>query len=473
MKPISVTSLFLFVTVVAHAQVQIPQKECQDVQSRIGQLLFITVDGWGPPNSDAINPEYLKLIKEINPAGILCHSGSDDYRVKRNDFIKARQMSKDPLLIASDFDQFNLSKSLAGDFEMEFGLGYGGGKIASFDEKSKLECFKQMVYLDAFFHKAIGLNQSLGPTVENNENWGWLAKSADEVNKLADPIFSAFKHFGVATTMKHFPYTPETFNLHTANKDVKISADKVNLKLENFKKQSGKADFAMTTHIFNSNVDPDDMATFSKKWVRMLREDVGFEGLVMTDALFMISSYDDAIKSMSAKWNKIEAGGISDEQSIFAARAILAGHDLVFLDGVSADTRKIHRNLSKLACLDNRLGAEFRTRVFESSVRVKKYKDKHADELKMVPDVPYSLADKAGQYYRKIKFNYNRCSKEEFDSLFAEIEKLGMAKSPAPEFGDCAGCGSGDNSENDPLNSDQKGTLYKVKEYFVPHGNQE
>jgi beta-N-acetylhexosaminidase len=51
---------------------------------------------------------------------------------------------------------------------------------------------------------------------------------------------------------------------------------------------SGKADAVMTAHIFNANLDPDYPATLSKATITgLLREELGFEGVVITDDMQM------------------------------------------------------------------------------------------------------------------------------------------------------------------------------------------
>lgn len=457
---------------------------CADVKSKLGQLLYITVDGFGDDTTQAIHPEYLKVVQELNPGGVLPRFGTQNYNHIREATAALQAAAKDPLLIGVDYAAVNFTarshapNMVGPPHEVTFGLGYGGGKIAELNSASEKSCFEKLMYLEAFLHHALGLNQSLGPTLEQNRKWGYLNNSPDKIMDVANPLFKSFRHFGVATTMKHFPYTPETFNLHDDNADTRIPSDEVKTMIQIFKEAASKTDFAMTTHILNTNVDPDDMATFSKKWIGMLRNDVGFDGILMTDALFMIQYHPKSIQAMSRKWNAKLAAGLNNQDTVFAVRAILAGHDMVFLDGSAAKHRQVFKELGMIACLDDALGRDFRARIAESSSRILSYKKKNSKTLTASVEVPQSLFDQAGILYKRLNYSVYTglaCPHADFDALKPQLEALGLAAfpdSPAPNFSPPNPNCAVDPKSLQPIDPNQIGPLYKVRDAVSPRAEQ-
>ncbi len=389
---------------------KIPEKSCQQIEDRLGQLLYVNVDGYGAPKGSAITPAYIDMVKDLQIGGVLPHSGSPDLATQKKSFSELQKVSDLPLMIGVD----NLIVGSEDDrWGATFGMGYGPGFLSRSGYENDA-CVSARSYLDAFLHRAVGLNHSLGPTIEQNSSHGFLANSADKVAPKVELTAKAFDDFGVATTMKHYPYTPSDYNLHAKTEDSRIPESQVNSMLDIFRRTSGKTDFAMSTHLYNSNVDPEDMATFSKKWVQMLRKDVGFDGILMTDALFMFKKYDATVMQMSSKWPQDQIP-MDNVYTIFAARAILSGHDMVFLEGRADQTYAIFNNLMRIACDDKPVSRELRERILESHGRITKWKKKNAQPLKQSSQYPEELVKRATELYRG-----RRCPRPE---EFAEFKQ--------------------------------------------------
>ncbi len=395
----------------------IDSKECISIENKLGQLLYVNVDGYGTSGNQTIHPAYIAMVKDLNIGGVIAHPGGnhmDDSKNHvndlQNDFKKLKAAPSLPLLIGVDNGRVSL-KSVG---TREFGLGYGFGLLEDTKNQSN-ECFEKIAYLNAFYHRAVGLNHSLGPTVESNKRSSFL--TTVEGKRRARQLIMKFNNMGVATTMKHFPYTPETFNLHGKSEDTKIPADIVYKMLENFNNVNNEADFAMSTHLLNSNIDKEDMATFSKIWIDLLRSRVGFKGILITDGLFMFKSYDETMKNMSSKWPQDQIK-IEDEYTIFAARSILAGHDMAFLEGTSKDTYRIFNDLLYIACQDKPVSIDFRNKINESYSRISAYKNKNRSTLLEDVEVPTDLIKKA------MLLNWSDSCK--FDDFKKEIDALGI-----------------------------------------------
>jgi beta-glucosidase-like glycosyl hydrolase len=414
---------------------KIPKQECAKIENKLGQLFYANVDGYGLKTGAAIDPAYIKMVQDLQLGGVLPHPGAipadRQLAAMREDYAKLQKVSTLPLMIGVDIhriqrptpetpsqNSFNSSSEWGtGENEIKFGLGVSSGLLSKHGSKSTT-CLSEGAFLDAFFHRVVGLNQSLGPTVENNPNFPLLRESADVVRPKIDAALEAFNQLGVATTMKHFPYTPTDFDLHKKSEDTKIPLARVKEMLSIFKDIGNETDFAMSTHIFNSNVDADDMATFSEKWIKILREDLKFNGILMTDGLFMITHYPASVQSFVARWPQDQVY-IGDTPSIFALRAILAGHDMVLVEGASNSTYIVFKNVLKVACSDKPVGQQLRNRIFDSYARIVNWKKAHSEQLLQRRTIPDDLIEEARQLY-----NQSCPDPDKFKQFKAKVENL-------------------------------------------------
>ena len=111
---------------------------------------------------------------------------------------------------------------------------------------------------------------------------------------------------GVLPVLKHIPgYGRASVDSHKALP--RVGAPLADLKARDFAPFAALNDMAMgmTAHIVLDAVDPDRPATTSPVAMRMIREEIGFDGLVMTDDLSM-EALSGSIASRAA--DSIEAG---------------------------------------------------------------------------------------------------------------------------------------------------------------------
>ena len=356
------------------SDLKISESECQNIEKNLGQTFYATL--YMSEQNKEENNKYVDLVKDLNLGGVLPHYRTEGYN-----------QSESYTRAIYDFNKkvrtCNVTPTLVGvDYVMSAGLGYGKGVLG---REAIKDCPEDYYALQSAMHASFGLNHALGPTIEHNENNPY-SLNQEEVKADASKLIDQFNKDGIATTLKHFPYTPSDYNLHSMSSDSKLSKAEVEQKLKSFANLAGKTDFVMSTHLYNSSVDKDDMATFSPIWVKYLREYAGFQGILMTDAIFMISHYKSSMIAMSRKWNQEEWSRPIDDQSIFAIRALLSGHDMVFLDGNYLDTRKLFKEVLYVACSDHDTSKKLRERILESSKKILDYKQKNLAALSFVPE---------------------------------------------------------------------------------------
>jgi beta-N-acetylhexosaminidase len=157
---------------------------------------------------------------------------------------------------------------------------------------------------------ALGFNLNFAPNVDVNSNphnpvinIRSFSDSPNIVAELAAGQIMGMNKSNVSATLKHFPGHGDTsVDSHTGLPRVDKARAQINaLELVPFKKliSSAKPDFIMTAHIQYPALDSSEVktktgasiikpATFSHKIVtQLLKQDMGFEGIVISDALDM------------------------------------------------------------------------------------------------------------------------------------------------------------------------------------------
>lgn len=150
--------------------------------------------------------------------------------------------------------------------------------------------------------RSLGINWNFAPVVDVNNNpanpvIAERSFSADPlaVARLAGAWMEGALSEGVACCIKHFPGHGDT---HTDSHHALPTVDKSLAELEQlellpFRALASTAPAVMTAHIVYPKIDPDHPATLSRRMLTgVLRESMGYAGVVITDALMMKAVHD-------------------------------------------------------------------------------------------------------------------------------------------------------------------------------------
>ena len=150
---------------------------------------------------------------------------------------------------------------------------------------------------------ASGVNVNLAPVVDvYNPDCPVLGKlqrcySADPVAVARHAGWFIDEHHrqGVLCTLKHFPgHGNAISDSHYGFVDVTGGWTEEELLPFSVLIEAGQADLIMTAHIFNRHLDEDYPATLSAKTINgLLRGKMGFDGVVVTDDLYMQGIFDN------------------------------------------------------------------------------------------------------------------------------------------------------------------------------------
>lgn len=220
-----------------------------------------------------------------------------------------------------------------------------GGKVTRISNNSNLvkEKFKssQELYQNGGFEaitkdtqnksyilKNLGLNLNLAPVVDVSTNPSdyiydrSFGKNTDLTSNYAKTVIAASKGTGVSYTLKHFPgYSANTDTHNNSSTDTRPYEEIAEKDIPPF--ESGikaGAEATLVSHNIIKSIDQNNPASLSPTVHNLLRNDLGFTGIIMTDNLDMkaVSSIDDV-----------------------AIKAILAGNDLIITSDYQNDIASI------------------------------------------------------------------------------------------------------------------------------------
>lgn len=181
----------------------------------------------------------------------------------------------------------------------------------------------------------VGINLNLAPVVDLNVNpgnpsIGALGRSfsadPDVVVAMAGGFIDGHRERGVLTALKHFPGLGSATG-DTDREFVDITATWTEAELEPFRRliAGGQADLVMVGNAFNGQLDLRNPASLSAPTHNLLRDDLGWDGVVITDDLM--------------------AGALADNYTAdeVLRRAIRAGNDLLLLANTSSQAGDVVR----------------------------------------------------------------------------------------------------------------------------------
>ncbi|HEX2722692.1 MAG TPA: glycoside hydrolase family 3 N-terminal domain-containing protein, partial [Gemmatimonadaceae bacterium] len=270
-------------------------------RERVAQLIM----PWVPGEYAAVgSPEYEQVrgwVEDDKVGGLILSMGlPHSYAAKLNHM---QRLARVPLLIASDMEN-GTGMRLGGSYALPSMLTQGGGTVfppvmALGATRSEDLAYKLGLVLGAEA-RAVGVHMTFGPVLDVNSNplnpiinTRSFGEDPQLVSRLAGAYIRGARENGLMTTGKHFPGHGDT-DTDSHLQLPTIRADRAHLDavdLPPFRTAVGNGiDAIMTAHIAVSGIlgDSAPPATLSPYFMTdLLRKDMGFRGLLVTDAMTM------------------------------------------------------------------------------------------------------------------------------------------------------------------------------------------
>ncbi|MBP1608948.1 MAG: Beta-N-acetylhexosaminidase Beta-lactamase [Acidobacteria bacterium] len=285
------------------------------LRDKIAQLIYVRMQGRFINRED---PEFVALAREVTEAhvgGVVLFSGNVYESAELlNDL---QSISKLPLIVASDFERgasFRIADTTS--FPWTMAIGATGSEEFAYQEGKITAQEARAMGVHWIFAPALDVNSNPDNPVINIRSFG---EDPELVARLGTAFIKGARSQGVLTTAKHFPGHGDTATDSHIGLPL-ITADMERLEaveLVPFKSAiSAGVDAIMTAHIAVPRLTGDPLmpATLSSRILGdLLRKSLGFDGLVVTDAL-----------EMGAITNRYWSG-------LVAVKALQAGADALLL----------------------------------------------------------------------------------------------------------------------------------------------
>jgi beta-glucosidase len=265
------------------------------------------------PQWEVDSPKLQDLIQEVGVGGIILLGGSAAEVALKNQ--QMQSWAEIPLLICADIEE-GIGQRFPGATWFAPPMALSG--VAQQDLTKATTFAEQMGATIAAEAIAIGINWILTPTVDVNNNPNnpvinvrAFGETPEIVSALTSAYIRGAQKFPVLTTAKHFPGHGDTaIDSHLDLPVIPhVIAHLEAVELAPFKQAIATGvDAVMSAHLNVPALDPNHPTTFSRKVMTdLLRGQMGFEGLVVTDALVMgaiVDRYGNAETAIQS----VEAG---------------------------------------------------------------------------------------------------------------------------------------------------------------------
>ncbi len=258
------------------------------LDEKIGQLMILGFNG------KDFNDNLGEKLREVKPGGLIFFTrniGSSSELVKTINKIKAYNRSGNkPLFIALDEEGGDVSR-----IPKDLNKLPRAKDIGSLNDGDLIKDFGKQLGVTV---RSLGFNLNNGPVLDirynpNNEitRTRSYGKTEELVSFAGLKVLEGVKEEGVLALVKHFPGHGSTdvdshYQLPIVNKTYD---DLRNQDILPFKKAIDQGvDGVMVGHVLYKNIDSKLPASLSKKiMVDLLREDLGYEGLIFSDDMTM------------------------------------------------------------------------------------------------------------------------------------------------------------------------------------------
>ncbi|SCK11103.1 beta-N-acetylhexosaminidase [Streptomyces sp. WMMB 714] len=332
------------------------------LEQQVGQLFISGVDADEPAEAE------LAAVKDLHLGGVILTNGSEagvDTTRQVSDRAREAATGDVPLWVSADQE--------GGKVQHLKGPGFDAMPTAVEQGKLDPAALRSQAAGWAGQLSSAGVNVNLAPVLDTvpedlsdeNEPVGKLQRNYGTTPEAVAASGTAFQEgmadAGVTTAVKHFPGLGRVIGNTDHSKDV---VDDVTTRddayLRPFKEGLSRGDsLVMISSARYAKIDPDNMAAFSSKILTgMLREDLGFDGVIVSDDLGAAKAVEDVPPAERAL-RFLDAGGtvvLSVDAGVLPemAGAVLqrARADEQFRAGVRAGAERVVKAKGAAGMLD-------------------------------------------------------------------------------------------------------------------------
>ena len=295
------------------------------LNEKIGQLFMVQVFS---NQKQAAKAKIIKLIKDKHIGGVIYSNGGPVRQAKLNNELQAA--SKTPLLIGMDAEwglNMRLDSTYAFPWNMTLGAIKNNWLIEQTGRQVGEHCKRIGVHFN--FAPVVDINTNPKNPIIGNRSFG---EDRDNVTEKALAFMKGMQSAGVLANAKHFPGHGDTeSDSHKTLPTVLFDKERIDsVELYPYRKliKEGLSS-VMVAHLNVPGLEKRNgfPSSLSKHIVTdILKEQLGFEGLIFTDALTMKGAADFVERTVDGNQSgKMDLGGEID------LAAFLAGNDVMLM----------------------------------------------------------------------------------------------------------------------------------------------
>ena len=296
------------------------------LREKVGQLMMPFVLGNFAPEGSETHDRIVRVIEQESVGGLIMSVGSpSEVAVKLNDL---QRHSKYPLLVAADLET-GAGFRFTGAVHIPTNIALGGAtsfpSLMAFGATGDPRHAYQLGRITALEARAMGVHVPFAPVLDVNNNPDnpiinirSFGEDPDAVADLGVALVRGLQDYGAVATGKHFPGHGDTgTDSHLDMPVIQVGRERLDaIELVPFKAAiDAGMQGIMTAHIAVPEISGEAIpATVSHRVLTgLLRADMGFDGIVFTDAMDMASV------------NRLYPRGEA------AVRAVMAGADVILM----------------------------------------------------------------------------------------------------------------------------------------------
>jgi beta-N-acetylhexosaminidase len=247
--------------------------------------------------SSTLSIKEKKFLKQYKPWGVILFSRNikslKQAKKLTNQIKKIFKDKNYPILIDQEGGRVNRLKNI---FNADSLTGEFFGRLYLKDKRKFYDYYKIFIKQTSFLLKSIGVNINTLPILDlrlkgSSSIIGDRSFSKDPkiVSKIGDICINVLHSNNIGAVIKHIPgHGLARVDSHkltpSVNKSLKYL---IKNDFSTFKKKSSL--FAMTAHIIYSNIDKVNTATQSKKIIQLIRSNIKFKNIIISDDISMKS----------------------------------------------------------------------------------------------------------------------------------------------------------------------------------------
>ena len=267
--------------------------------------------------STKLNIREKRILIKFKPWGVILFSRNIKSMLQTkkltNEIKKIFKDKNYPILIDQEGGRVNRLKSF---FNTDLLTGEYFGQLYERDKKKFNNYFKMFINKTSYLLKLIGVNINNVPVLDirvkgssNIIGDRSFSSTPKVVSKIGDICINNFHKNNIGTVIKHIPgHGLARVDSHKLTPIVKAKLKQL-IKSDFLVFKNKKSILAMTAHIIYEDIDPSEVATHSQKVISLIRNNIKFTDILMSDDISMkslkYSIKQNTIKAFSAGCNLV------------------------------------------------------------------------------------------------------------------------------------------------------------------------